>query len=707
MNKSPMLPLDPLFSPRSVAIFGASSDPTKIGGRPVKFLKSHGFTGAIHPINPKSGEVQGLLAHASLDTVPGAVDHAIVALPQGAVLPAVRACAAHGVRAVTVFSSGFAEVDDAGRRAQEELSAIARESGMRILGPNCMGFMNLRTGFLGTFAFMVDLGLPPLGRTALVSQSGAFGGQALVMARERRLPLGAWVTTGNECDVELADCIAHFAQDEGTDVIMGYMEGCKTPDKLIGALELARRHGKHVVMVKAGRSEVGRAAVQSHTGALAGDDRVFDALFREYGVHRAQSVDDFFDVALAASAGHLPQEGRLGVFTVSGGIGVLTADAAEHEGLSLPPMPEAAQRELQALLPHACVRNPVDGTAQIWSDMGVFETFLRTMLREGRYDCVLLFLTAMPHAPHLQAPLAELLLRLRADFPQTPMVLSMLAPAALSQRMAEAGYLLFEDTGRAVRALGALVQLAKAREAARALPPTTTSAITTPALPALGDARNEHELKAWLAGAGIAVPHEQAAQDAAAALAAARSMGWPVALKVLSPDIAHKTEVGGVALGLRDEAALESAWTTMMARVAREAPAARIDGGLVSSMVTGGLEFIVGVQRDPVFGPVALVGLGGIFVEVFGDVSLRLAPVSPDQAHAMLRELKAWPLLDGARGRPRADIDALADVIVRLSQLAMAGADHIDSIEINPLRVFDAGQGVLALDAALVRRKED
>ena len=297
-----------LLDPRSVAILGASSDATKIGGRPLKFLCTHGFDGPIYPVNPRATEVQGLRAYAALADIPAPVDHAIIALPAQAVLPAVRSCAERGVRAVTVFSSGFAEVDEAGRAAQAELGAIARDSGMRILGPNCMGFMNLRTGFLGTFAFMVDLGLPPLGRVALVSQSGAFGGQALVMAREQGLPLGAWVTTGNECDVELADCIAHFAQDPGTDVIMGYMEGCKTPARLIEALALAQDAGKPVIMVKAGRSDVGRAAVQSHTGALAGDDRVFDALFKEYGVHRAHSVEDFFDVARACATGLLPPE---------------------------------------------------------------------------------------------------------------------------------------------------------------------------------------------------------------------------------------------------------------------------------------------------------------------------------------------------------------------------------------------------------------
>ena len=696
-----------LLDPRSVAILGASSDATKIGGRPVKFLRTHGFTGPIYPVNPRAPEVQGLPAYASLADIPAPVDHAIIALPGNAVLSAVRACAERGVRAVTVFSSGFAEVGEAGRAAQAELGAIARDSGMRILGPNCMGFMNLRSGFLGTFAFMVDLGLPPLGRVALVSQSGAFGGQALVMAREQGLPLGAWVTTGNECDVELADCIAHFAQDPETDVIMGYMEGCKSPERLIEALALAQRAGKPVVMVKAGRSAVGRAAVQSHTGALAGDDRVFDALFHEYGVHRAHSVEDFFDVARACATGLMPREGRVGVFTVSGGIGVLTADAAEQHGLDLTPMPADAQERLQALLPHASVRNPVDGTAQIWADMQVFETFLRTMLQEGHYECVLLFLTAMPHAPHLQAPLADILTRLRHEFPQVLLVLSMLAPPALSQQMQAAGYLLFEDTTRAMRAVAALKSLAAAQQRHRAAGPREMRRL----LPEIGataltEARTEHAVKQILSACGIAVPAEHVVTTEDEAIEAARQTGYPVVLKVLSPDIVHKTEVGGVALGLGDAQALSGAWREMMARVRREAPNAHIEGALVAPMVKPGLEFIVGVQRDPIFGPVIVAGLGGIFVELFNDVALRIAPVSHEQAHEMLRELRAYALLQGHRGAPAADIEALADTIVRLSQLAVRHADTVASIEINPLRVFPAGEGVLALDAVVLPRGE-
>ena len=460
-------PIDDMFAPRSVAVIGASGDTTKIGGRPLKFLKANGFAGEIYPINPRAAEIHGLPAYPSIGAVPRTVDHAIIALPSTSVMAAIEACAARRVRSATIFSSGFAEIGDEGRRLQERLAAVAREAGMRILGPNCMGFMNLRTGLIASFAFMVDLGLPPRGRIALVSQSGAFGGQALVMARDKRMPLGAWVTTGNECDIELADCIGHFARDAETDVIMGYMEGCKSADKLVAALELARDNGKAVVMVKAGSSDVGRQAVQSHTGALAGNDRVFDAIFRQYGVHNAASVEGLFDVAYAASGGRIPREGKLGVFTVSGGIGVLAADAAERAGLELPALPEAAREQLQQLLPHASVRNPVDGTAQIWSDMKVFDTFLQTMARAGDYDALLLFLTAMPYSPALQLPLKACLLRLREAHPDKLLILSMFAPPEFCREMADAGYLLFEDTTRAIEAIAALRDMARGGDGAR------------------------------------------------------------------------------------------------------------------------------------------------------------------------------------------------------------------------------------------------
>ncbi|VCU68073.1 succinyl-CoA synthetase subunit alpha [Pigmentiphaga humi] len=691
--------LDPLFAPASVAVLGASGDPLKIGGRPIKFLKSHGYAGTIHPVNPKGGEIQGLPALRSVGELPRGVDHAIVALPASAVLDAAAACAERGVRAMTIFSAGFAETGPEGAAMQARLSALARDSGMRIIGPNCMGVMNFRIGMIASFAFMVDLGLPRLGRTALVSQSGAFGGQALVMANRRGLPLGAWVTTGNECDVEMADCIAYFAGDDQTDVIMGYMEGCRSPGKLVAALALARERGKRVVMVKAGSSDVGKAAAQSHTGALAGNDRVYDSLFRQYGVYRADSIESFFDAAYAAGSGKRMPQGKVGVFTVSGGVGVLMADVAERQGLELAPLPQPAQDTLRALLPLAAVRNPVDGTAQIWSDMALFRRFVRTMLSEGRYEAVVFFLTAMPYSPPLQQPIIDIFTELRQEFPDLALVLSMLAPPALQDTLAERGYLVIDDASRAIEALAALHVLSQPSAG-----PVDRTKLPRLAHMAELTTGNEHAAKQALAQAGIPMLPERAVADPDEACRAARELGYPVVLKALSADIVHKSELGAVELGIADEAGLRAAWDAIAGRVAQAAPQARLDGMLLAPMAPPGVEMILGVQRDPVFGPVVMVGMGGIYAELLDDVALRIAPVDHDAARAMVRELKAFPLLDGARGRPRADLEALADAIVRLSVFAGVHADRLESIDINPLRVFEAGKGAAALDAVLLAR---
>jgi acyl-CoA synthetase (NDP forming) len=690
--------LEAVLAPRSVAVLGASADPQKLGGRPIRFLLASGFRGAIYPVNPKAAEVQGLAAFPDIAQVPGSVDHAVIALPAEAVLPAARACAAKGVRGLTVFSAGFAEVGGEGTRLQEELAAIGRASGMRIIGPNCMGLINLRTGFTATFGFMVELGLPPVGRVALVSQSGAFGGQALLMARQRGLPLGAWITTGNEADVQLADCIAHFAADDDTDVILGYMEGCRDAARLVSALALARERGKKLVMVKAGSSQAGGAAVQSHTGALAGNDRVFDAVFRQYGVLRAESIESFFDVASTLAAGKRVREGSLGVFTVSGGIGVLVADAAEAAGLSLPPLPAEAQAALKRVLPMAAVRNPVDGTAQIWSDWKAYGTFLHTLLAESGCECLMLCLTAMPWSVPLQRPLAQLLREMVARYPERLIVACTSAPDDFAGELRSMGIVVFEDATRAVRAVAALKRLA--RPPATPAPPGAQcgarwSFTGTP---------SEVQARRLLAEAGLPFAPGVLVRTVKDALAAASEVGYPVALKLVSADLPHKSDVGGVILDLADEAGLRRAWQRLEAVIAGLEHAARLDGVLVSPMVKGGIELLLGTQRDPVFGPVVLVGLGGVHAELFGDVALRLAPIGAEEGLAMLRELKGFALLDGARGRPKVNLAPVAAAIARLSEVAAANADVLESIDINPCVVLPSGR-VLGLDALIVPRE--
>lgn len=693
--------LAPLFEPRSIAVYGASSDPTKIGGRPLDFLKSSGFDGPLYPINPKAAQIQGLPAFATVSAVPGPVDLAIVAVPAPGVLAALEDCAAKGVGGAVVLSSGFAETGGQGVAWQAGISALARRTGMRVVGPNCMGLINVRRRLLGTFTpSAAGFGLVP-GRISLVSQSGAFGGYCLSLIRQRGLGLNLWITTGNQCDVDVADCIAHFARDDGTQVIVAYLEAATDKERLVAALALARERGKRVVVMKVGRSEAGAQAAASHTASLAGSDQVYEGLFRQYGVWRARSIDELFDVAYACSVNApAPLGRRLGLLTVSGGVGALMADVASDCALDVAPMPEDAQRRLKELVPFCGPRNPVDMTAQLVNDLTLFGRNFQIMLEEGGYDVVVAFLSSVGQVMELSRSLLEQLQAVLRRFPDRAVVFSSLASPEVRRMYEAAGVLLFDEPTRAVRAAAALVYFAEqSRRAALAdVPP----ALPAGALPPPTRAVNEVQAKAILAGAGIAAVAERIAADEASAVREAMALGYPVVLKIASADIAHKSEIGGVIVGLADEAQLREAFRTLMQRAAAHAPQARIDGVVVARMAERGVETILGVVRDPVFGAVVMFGLGGVFVEAFQDVAFRVAPFGVGEAHAMIGEVKGRVLLRGVRGQPPADEDALAAALAALSVYAARHADRIASIDINPLLVLPRGRGVQALDALIV-----
>ena len=357
--------LDRLFRPRSIAVLGASSSPTKVGGRPVAALIRNRYEGAVYPVNPRSETIQGLPAFASVKDIPGAVDLAICTVPPGAVMSVLGECAEKGVGSLVVFTSGFAEVGESG--AQEAMAGLAREAGIRLMGPNCMGMVNFGSRAVGSFhpAFADDI-VP--GAIGLVSQSGAFGGLAYMLARSRGHSLSYMLTTGNEADVDIGDCTAFLADDPDTKAILLYMEGCRNGPKFLAALERARESETPVIAVKLGRTEAGAAAAASHTAALAGEDAVYDSLFRQFGVYRADSIEEFFDIARSCVVGTLPANERVAMVTVSGGVGVLMADDANGRGLEVAPMPEAAQRRMLELVPFAAARNPIDVTGQVLND---------------------------------------------------------------------------------------------------------------------------------------------------------------------------------------------------------------------------------------------------------------------------------------------------------------------------------------------------
>jgi acyl-CoA synthetase (NDP forming) len=452
-----------------------------------------------------------------------------------------------------------------------------------------------------------------------------------------------------------------------------------------------------VIAMKVGTSEAGAAAAASHTGSLAGADAIYDAVLRDEGAYRAQSIEEMIDVAYACSQGVLPRGDRLGVVTTSGGIGVLLADAAAAHGLKLPETPQAIQDEIKALLPFASPANPVDTSAQLMGDLGLFARILELGLKAKQWDAMIGFLAHVGRNPAHWAQLKDALFKVRAEHPDKPFVLSMLASTDLKVALEAAGFLVFKEPVRAVRALAAASRIAASLNA----PSTSAELSDFDARPArLIPPINEREAKRILSEAGIPCTQDGLARTPAEAAALAASIGFPVVMKVVSPEIAHKSDVGGVVLGIASVEAAQQACYKIITSVARAAPAATIEGVLVSPMIQGGVETILGVQRDPVFGPVVMFGLGGIFVEIFKDVSFRAAPFGEHTALDMIHEIKGVALLKGARGRPPVDIPALAKTLSRLSIFAHANHATIKSIDINPYIVLPGGG--MAVDALIV-----
>ncbi|MES1924395.1 acetate--CoA ligase family protein [Salinisphaera sp. T31B1] len=698
-----------LLEPRAVAVIGASAEPTRIGGRPVDYLKKSGYAGPIYPINPSRDVVQGLTAYASVRDTPECPDLAIIAVPAKAVADALTDCGERGVSAAVIFSAGFAEVGAEGMALQQQLLDIAERYGLRLLGPNCLGAMNISLGLIATFSSSVQSGLPHTGRIGFVTQSGAFGSHCFALARERGLGISRLVTTGNEADLDAADCLAYLADDPDTHVIAMHLEGCRDGERMKLALDAVQAAGKPVIVLKGGESDVGAAAAMSHTANLAGADEAYDALFRRYPVFRARSIREFIDIAHAAAQATLPRGNRLGLITVSGGVGILMADTAARLGLDIAPMPQAAQDELHAMWPPAATRNPVDTTAQPVADPAMPADFQRIMLRDGNYDVLINFLSMLPLAPALADKLRGPLQALRADYPDAVLMIAALCTPEARRGFEDDGYLVYEDPTSAVEAASALTQLgqrmAESRPWERGDAPHAGDR-PSPRLEA-GRRYSEYDCLQQLAEAGVTTVAAAQATSAGEAARAAERIGFPVVLKIASADILHKSDAGCVELSLADAAAVEAAYERITANARRHHPDAAIDGVLIARMLSGGVEMAVGVSVDPTFGPMVMAGLGGVFIEILEDVTFELAPFDDTQAKAMLKRLRGYGLLTGARGRPVADIDALAATLVRLSEYAAANADVVHSIDINPLMVMTAGQGVAAADAVILTQETD
>lgn len=577
-------PLDCFLRPGSVAVVGASDDETRIGGRTLFNLRRGGFTGPIYPINPRRSQVQGLPAFPSLHDVPDTIDVVVIAVPGEQVIPAMEAAADRGARGAVIFSAGFNEAGPGGVTRQAALDAIVARSGMRVIGPNCLGAYNARNGTWLSFTtqFQEPVTGPAIG---MVSQSGGSAAHILKLAQNRGLAIGTFITTGNESDVEFGEALTALAGDPDTNVILAYIEGIRNRTSFLAGLEAARRAAKPVIVLKVGRTAAGAQAAASHTASLAGEDAVYEMVFRTFGVHRARSTEELLDVAgvAVATADRRVTGNALGVVTISGGMGAQIADEAAEAGLVLTDTDADEQTRLKALCPPGSPRNPVDITAQLSTDPALLANSLRILLESGRYDLLFAFFGVYANVPALSGPILADLRQLRIEFPAAVIGVGVVCAAAEQARYADAGLLVFEEPARAVRAMAALPRFA----AAFARPSSEHRPESRPAIDA--DARfDEVAAKALLKRIGIAAPREASAADPHAAASAAREIDSRVALKIVSADLLHKSDVGGVALDLRPEQ-VGAAAERMLAAVRAAAPQAKLDGFMLSEMAPAGI----------------------------------------------------------------------------------------------------------------------
>ena len=689
------LTLESLLAPRSVAVVGASDDPTRIGGRPIAYMKAAGFEGALHPVNSKRDLVQGLPAVRSVADIDGTIDYAIIAVPAAAVTETLRACHAKGARTCLVFSSGFAETGPEGAALQAELDRVARSLGVLLVGPNSLGLFNVQSRFMATFSTTLDRGLPEPGGLSIASQSGAYGTHIYFVARSRGIGVGSLVTTGNELQLDVARVIRLLADDPETDGIAAYMEGIGDGPALVEALETARANRKPVVVMKVGRSAVGAEAARAHSAALAGEDAVFDAVVRRHGAWRARSTEELIDIADACRARRFPTGRRLGIVTISGGGGALMADAAAEHGIEVPALPAAAQAELRAVLPFAAPRNPVDVTAQAVNDLSLVEANLRIMMAHGRFDALATFWTSVAGSPAIAGPLRAAFHRGLAGHGDKLVVQSLVAAPEVVRAYQDDGMPVFEDPSRAIAAIAALMHFGESFAAPPREPEPRPMATELPCGPL-----NEWDARRLLSEAGLPFVEARLAATADEAAEAAARFARPVALKLVSADLAHKAEIGGVLLDVADAEAARAGFDTLRERAQRSPSELAIQGVLVAPMVRGGVECLMGVKHDAVFGPILLFGLGGLFAEALADVSLRPAPVTTGEALEMIAEIKGAAILEGARGQAPVDRQALAEALVALSRFAVAQRDSVESVDLNP--VVALPDGALALDALIV-----
>jgi acyl-CoA synthetase (NDP forming) len=690
----PRLSLREILHPRSVAVFGASEDKGKFGGRILHYLKRHGFAGSIVPINPKRDEILGLRCYPTIAAAPGPIDVAVLAVPPASIADTVAFCAEAGVGCCVVITTGFAEAGVEGEALQRSIVATANSAGMRIIGPNCMGLMNLHHDFCLTSSLVLEVDRLHKGAIGLVSQSGALMVSMFNRAHDAAIGFSACVSLGNQSDVEICDVFEYFIADSKTRVICMYIEGLKDGGRFLALAERSRAAGKPVLVVKTGRTEAGVRAARSHTASLAGAYEVFAAACHERDVLLTDDPDGMIAAADIVQRWGAPRGDGIGLLSSSGGGAGIGIDRLGEARLRAATLSEGTRaRLLEVLLPPQA-DNPIDlGGRRGGESVAAAGDILSRFAADDDVSVLFIVLTTVPFYEATTRALAEA--ALASGKPTILAVTPGSAADAPREVLRSLAFPYYDRIDDALRVLTLYLAYWKTRSRLARQPAARRRDLPT-SIAAPSGQLTEHETKKLLAAYGIRVTREAAVRSREEAIEAARIIGFPVVLKASARGLIHKSDAGAVKLNLADAEQVGGAWDDIEA-VVRRLVHCSFEGGLVEEMVRDGLELIVGAKLDPQFGPIVLVGMGGVLVELLGDVQMASAPVTTDEALAMLRRLKLWPLLDGYRGRAKFDSVAAADVVSRVSWLATDLAPRLQELDINPLIVLS--DGAIAVDA--------
>ena len=692
--------LENLLSPASIAVVGASANLEQFNGRVVKNLLRHGFAGRVYPINPKYEEVAGLPCRSSLDALPEAPDVAFITVGRERVAGVLAECAEAGVGAAIIYTGGFSEADEAGASLEADIQRIARNTGIRVCGPNTAGVHNFHHNFhlAGLIALDVEEMLP--GRIGVVCQSGSIGGALLSRATQRGIGFSYLISCGNEMDLEVSDYLDYLIDDSHTHAIAVYLEGVRDGEKFKKVLEKALRREKPVVVLKVGEAREGERAALSHTGAMVGEDRAYEALFRGWGVTRVDDLEALFEVAHMFCVSARPKGKRVGIVTTTGGAGALMADKCGALGLEVAEVDDVLSARIKEKHPaFGRIENPLDTTI---ADIHLYSDFLESFLESGPFDAVIPIVgSSAQFKPEMGV---EPIVRLKRTSPDVPMLAYFNPHAEDAHRLlAGEGIASFQSISGCARAAAALVRYAEVLKRRKNSAPPPVNEAPSPTIAetlSTGGPLNEAQCLALMRDFGLPVVAHRYCRSEEEVRRAARDLRFPLVLKGVSSKIHHKTEWGLVKTGLGDEASLEAALVEIMAL--RET--CDLEGYLLQEQVGDGVEFLLGVKRDPQFGPMVTIGLGGVDVELLDDVSARAAPLVLDDAYEMMDELKSKKIFESHRGRGPLDTKAFAEAVRRLGDLAFAHRAQIEEVDLNPVFLREAGRGCLVADALVITR---